>query len=195
MQTAAKHKLNEAELRRLALRVYDGEKDKERQAAVAAAERRHAAEMRRARFQVVFSIFTVFLLCMGYMYLNTQVTVVGYEINKQMAANVDLENENTRLVLQIEQATSPEKVAGYAAEHFNMVTATDDSVIYYDTAAMASADAMPTVRTGMAVDAKSIGSGSVEVLEDEGTEGFLATLGSLWEQLAGGDRIMLGMQD
>lgn len=194
MQSAVKRKLSEAELRRRALRVYEGSQDdEERQAEIRRAERRRTAGVRRLKVQLVGSIFAIFLLSMGYMVLNTQVTVIGYEINQQMTANDDLQNENTRLVLEIEQATSPEKVAGFAAEHFNMVAATEDSVIYYDPAELGNT--APTLQTGMAVDAKSLGYGSLEVLEDTGGDGLLGKLSAFWDNLSSAGAITLGMRD
>lgn len=194
MQSAAQRKLSEAEIRRRALRVYQGNADEERLAEIKAAEKKRRAAVRRTKVQLVCSIFSVFLLCMGYMYLNTQVTVTGYEINKQMAANTELQNENTRLILEIEQATSPEKVAGFATEHFNMVTPTEDAVIYYDEARLAQAET-PALRTGMTTDAKSLGFGSVEVIEDQDSKGLLGTLGALLGQITSHNTVSLGMSD
>lgn len=194
MQSAAERKLSEAEIRRHALRVYEGRNEEERQTEIKAAERARIAELRRSRMHLLLGICLSFALIMGYMVLNTQVTVIGYEINRQMEANDDLHNENTRLLLQIEQATSPEKVASFAAEHFNMVTPTEDSVIYYSKSDLADTETK-NVRTGMAIDSKSIGYGSVEVVNEGETGGILGMLASLWGQISGGDVVSLGMRD
>lgn len=194
MQSAAERKLSEAEIRRHTLRVYEGRNEEERQTEIKAAERARIAELRRSRMHLLLGICLSFALIMGYMVLNTQVTVIGYEINRQMEANDDLHNENTRLLLQIEQATSPEKVANFAAEHFNMVTPTENSVIYYSKSDLADTETK-TVRTGMAIDSKSIGYGSVEVVNEGETGGIWGMLASLWGQISGGDVVSLGMRD
>lgn len=194
MQTAAERKPSEAEMRRRALRLVDGTAEAERLAAEKAAQRARNAELRRSRMQLLASICVCFALIMGYMMLNTQVTTVGYEINQQMAANDDLRNENTRLLLQIEQETSPEKVSKFAEEHFNMVTPTEDSVIYYSRENMAKADTK-VARTGMAIDSQSIGYGTLEVVEEADSSGLLGMLASLWEQISAGGAISVGMRD
>lgn len=194
MQSAAEKKLSEAEIRRRALRVYEGRQDDERQAEIKAAEKARAVELRRSRIHLVLGICMSFALIMGYMVLNTQVTVIGYEINRQMVSNDDLHNENTRLLLQIEQATSPEKVASFAAEHFNMVTPTEESVIYYSKSELAGTETK-TVRTGMTIDSKSIGYGNVELINEGESGGLLGMLASLWEQISAGDVVSLGMRD
>lgn len=194
MQSTAEKSLSEAEIRRRALRVYEGNRDEERLAEERAKRRARNAELYRSRMELLLSICVCFGLIMGYMVLNTQVTTVGYEINKQMVANDELHNENTRLLLQIEQATSPDKVATFAAEHFNMVAATEDSVIYYDKGDVSDSGAR-TVRTGMAIDSQSIGYGSVEVVESGESEGWLGMLASLWEQISAGGTVSVGMRD
>lgn len=194
MQSAAERKLSYTEVHRPALRVYEGRREEERLAEIKAAEKARAAELRRSRMQLLLGICLSFALIMGYMVLNTQVTVIGYEINQQMVNNDDLHNENTRLLLQIEQATSPEKVANFAAEHFNMVTPTEESVIYYDKNDLAGAETK-TVRTGMAIDSKSIGYGNVEVVTEGESGGLLGMLASLWGQISAGDVVSLGMRD
>lgn len=194
MQSTAERKLSEAEIRRRALRVYEGNREDERLAEKKAAERARLAELRRSRMELLMCICVCFGLIMGYMVLNTQVTTVGYEINKQMQANDELHNENTRLLLQIEQATSPEKVANYASEHLNMVNPSEDSVIYYSQTDVAdSGDKV--LRTGMAIDTQSIGYGSVEVVESGENAGLLGMLGSLWEQISTGNTVSVGMRD
>lgn len=194
MQTAAERQPSEAEMRRRALKVLSGNADDERLAAEKVAQRARNAELRRSRMQLLASICVCFALIMGYMMLNTQVTTVGYEINQQMAANDDLRNENTRLLLQIEQETSPEKVSKFAEEHFNMVTPTEKSVIYYSREDMAKADTK-VVRTGMAIDSQSIGSGTLEIVEEADSSGLLGMLASLWEQISTGSAISVGMRD
>lgn len=190
LQSAVNSKLTEAEQRRRALQVYE---KTPAEAAEIEAQKEHAAELRRSRISLLCGISLVFALCMGYMLLNTQVTVIGYEINRQMAANNDLANDNTRLLLEIEQATSPEKVASFAMEHFNMVTATEDSVIYYDAGAVY--DDAPAMRTGMAVDEAVLGFGTVEVLAETEDSGFIQTFGNFWQQITSGGGIQLGMKD
>lgn len=194
MQTAAERKPSEAEMRRRALRVLSNSADDERLAAEKAARRARNAELRRSRMQLLASVCVCFGLIMGYMMLNTQVTTVGYEINQQMAANDDLHNENTRLLLQIEQETSPEKVSKFAEEHFNMVTPTEESVIYYSREDMAKANAR-VVHTGMAIDSQSIGYGTLEVVDEPDSAGLLNMLASLWEQISAGGAISVGMRD
>lgn len=192
MQAAtAKRSMTEAERRRYAFRVYENADDAMAEAKAKA--RQQAAADRRAKVKLLFGVFAVFLLGMGYMLLNTQVTVIGYEINQQMAANDELANDNTRLVLEIEQATSPEKVAGFAVEHFNMVAATEDSVIYYDTAA--AGNTAGNIRTGMAVDQAALGFGTLEVIDDGGSESLIESIGTFWQQLTSGGGVQLGMRD
>lgn len=194
MQSTAERTLSEAEIRRRALRVYEGKREEERLAEEKAARRARNAELARSRMQLLLSICVAFGLIMGYMVLNTQVTTVGYEINKQMQANEDLHNENTRLLLQIEQATSPEKVATYASENLNMVNPSESSVIYYSKNAVAKADDK-VVRTGMAIDSKSIGYGTLEVVDESEGAGLLGMLASLWEQISTGGAVSVGMRD
>ncbi len=197
MQSAAQRQLSEAELRRLALRVYDGKQSEAQSTAAKAAKEAEAikaAEARSLKIQLLVCIAALFVLIMGYMFINTQVTMIGYEINKQVKLNDELQNENNRLVLQIEQATSPEKVATFAAEHFNMVSPTEETVIYYDTTNWQTESA-PVVRTGMAVDAKSIGYGTLELVDDDESGGLLGMLGSLIEQITADDTVSLGMRN
>ena len=188
MQTAtAERRMTEAERRRYAFRVY--EQDEALAAAKERAKAQAAAEA-HVKVKLLAAVFAVFLLGMGYMVLNTQVTVIGYEINQQMAANDELANENTRLLLAIEQATSPEKVAGYAVEHLNMVTATEDSVIYYDAAETAAA--ATAVRTGMAVDQAALGYGTLEVIDDGTSDGFLGSISAFWQKITSGGGVQVG---
>lgn len=194
MQSTAERTLSEAEIRRRALRVYEGKREEERLAEAKAARRARNAELARSRIQLLLSICVAFGLIMGYMVLNTQVTTVGYEINKQMQANEDLHNENTRLLLQIEQATSPEKVATYASENLNMVNPSESSVIYYSKNIVATTDDK-VVRTGMAIDSKSIGYGTLEVVDESESTGLLGMLASLWEQISTGGTVSVGMRD
>ncbi|HIU09646.1 MAG TPA: hypothetical protein IAB00_00100 [Candidatus Avidehalobacter gallistercoris] len=192
MQAAtAKRNMTEAERRRYAFRVYEHAGDDMAEARAKA--KQQAAANRRAKVNLMVGVFAVFLLSMGYMLLNTQVTVIGYEINQQMAANNELANDNTRLVLEIEQATSPEKVAGFAVEHFNMVTATDESVIYYDAAA--AGNTAGNIRTGMAVDQAALGFGTLEVIDEGGSESLIESIGTFLQQLTSGSGVQLGMSD
>lgn len=183
--------MTEAERRRYAFRVYEHAGDDMAEARAKA--KQQAAANRRAKVNLMVGVFAVFLLSMGYMLLNTQVTVIGYEINQQMAANNELANDNTRLVLEIEQATSPEKVAGFAVEHFNMVTATDESVIYYDAAA--AGNTAGNIRTGMAVDQAALGFGTLEVIDEGGSESLIESIGTFLQQLTSGSGVQLGMSD
>lgn len=189
---AAKRKMSEAEKRRYAFRIYEHTGDAMAEARARAGQQ--AAADRRAKLKLLAGVFAVFLLGMGYMLLNTQVTVIGYEINQQMAANDELANDNTRLLLEIEQATSPEKVAGFAVEHFNMVTATEDSVIYYDASAAGNTPA-GNVRTGMAVDQAALGFGTLEIIDDGGSESLIDSIGTFWRHLTDGGGVQLGMRD
>ena len=119
------------------------------------------------------------------MMLNTQITMLGYEINKTMAAIDSLSNDNAKLLLEIETATSPEKVNAYAMEHFNMVAATEDSVVDYQVA-----------NNGMAMDPAVLGYGSVEVLEQDSEKNILDTISSLWRSFTTDDRnVQVGMRN
>ncbi|MBQ3180194.1 MAG: hypothetical protein IJB55_02455, partial [Firmicutes bacterium] len=114
MQSTAKRKPSEAEQRRREFRVYKNSAndaaDRQQQAAREKRRRRN-----QAKISGLMSVFCVFLMSMAYMVMTTQVTVVGYEINQRIADIDELRNENARLLLEIETATSPEKVASYAA--------------------------------------------------------------------------------
>ena len=138
----------------------------------------------RQRAQVLASVFLIFMMSMGYMMLNTQITMLGYEINKTMAAIDSLSNDNAKLLLEIETATSPEKVNAYAMEHFNMVAATEDTVVYYEETPDYDYQLGPN---GMAMDPAVLGYGSVEVLEQNNDNNFIETISSLWGSLTGKD--------
>lgn len=181
MQSTAKRKPSEAEQRRREFRVYKNSAndaaDRQQQAAREKRRRRN-----QAKISGLMSVFCVFLMSMAYMVMTTQVTVVGYEINQRIADIDELRNENARLLLEIETATSPEKVASYAAEHFNMVSATEESVIYYDHTADAS---YGMSSNGMAIETAALGYGSVEVLEAGAEDKLTETFGTIWKMLAG----------
>lgn len=183
MQTAVKRQPSEAELRRAEFKVYEG-----RDGVKAKKQQDARREQRRLRFQqrakVLFAVFGLFLMSMSYVFLTTQTTMLGYEINKQIALNDELNNDNARLMLEIEMATSPEKVNEYAEQHLNMVAATEDSVVYYDT------NAKPVVRTansGMAVETAAIGYGSVEVVEPGKKNSLVEAIGSFFGSLVSRD--------
>lgn len=190
MQSVAKLKVNEAELRRRQFRVYDNEAKK---AAGRADEAARAKRRQRnhAKISVLMSVFCIFLMIMAYMVMNTQITVAGYEINQRVADINELSNENARLLLEIEMATSPEKVAGYAAEHFNMVSASEESVIYYDPERTVTYAALDS---GMAIENAALGYGSVEVLEAGAENKLLDTFGTIWNVLAarGSNSVQVG---
>ncbi len=190
MQSATKHKLSEAEQRRWQFRVYDNAaQDAAAKADEAAREKRR--QRNHSKISALMSIFCIFLMSMGYMVMTTQVTVVGYEINQRIADIETLGNENARLLLEIEMATSPDKVASYAEEHFNMVSATEESVIYYDPGV---AVAYGSGENGMAVETAALGYGSVEVLETGAESKLSDKFGTIWQMLAGigGSNVQVG---
>ena len=82
LQTAYKYKPTEAEQRRAEFRVYESGAESDKQKAL---KKRRRLRFRQ-RAQVLASVFLIFMMSMGYMMLNTQITMLGYEINKTMAA-------------------------------------------------------------------------------------------------------------
>jgi cell division protein FtsL len=192
LQTATKQGLTDAEERRSQFQVYESDAGSEE-----VQQTRKKKLHRSSKVEMLICVLLIFLMSMGYMLLNTQVTYIGYEINKQMAAIDELSNDNARLLLEIEQATSPEKVAAYAEEHFNMVVASDSNVIYYS--GSETTDSVTRMAdSGMSVDSVALGSGSVEVLESGTENKLIEAFGALWESIKGGvssTGVQLGMLD
>ena len=189
LQTAYKYKPTEAEQRRAEFRVYESGAESDKQKAL---KKRRRLRFRQ-RAQVLASVFLIFMMSMGYMMLNTQITMLGYEINKTMAAIDSLSNDNAKLLLEIETATSPEKVNAYAMEHFNMVSATEDSVVYYEKSLQ---NDYQVANNGMAMDPAVLGYGSVEVLEQDSEKNILDAISSLWRSFTTDDRnVQVGMRN
>jgi len=180
LQTAYNYELTEAEQRRAEFKVYSSGSEGDK--SIIKKKRRKLRFRQRAR--VLVSVFMIFMMSMGYMMLNTQITMLGYEINKTMAAIDSLSNDNAKLLLEIETATSPEKVNAYAMEHFNMVAATEDSVVYYEESPGYD---YQLAASGMAIDPAVLGYGSVEVLEQDSGNNFIDTISSFWRSLTSGN--------
>ena len=180
MQTAYKYQPTEAEIRRAQFKVYEANSESDK----SIMQRKRKKLRFRQRAQVLFSVFLIFMMSMGYMMLNTQITMLGYEINKTMTAIDSLSNDNAKLLLEIETATSPEKVNAYAMEHFNMVAATEDTVVYYEETPNYD---YQLGANGMAMDPTVLGYGSVEVLESNTDNNFIDTISSLWHSFTGND--------
>lgn len=180
----------EAELRRRQFRLYDNTAEADAAAKAAEAEKSERIRHNRAMVSGILSVFCVFLMSMAYMVMTTQITTVGYEINRCIADIESLKNENARLLLEIETATSPEKVASYAEEHFNMVSPNEETVLYYDP----GTEVTYSVANGMAIETAALGYGSVEII-DAGEENKLTeTFGNIWKMLAGtgGSSVQVG---
>ncbi len=181
MQTAYKYQPTEAELRRAEFKVYESGAE----SAKSISQKKRRKLRFRQRAQVLVSVFMIFMMSMGYMMLNTQITMLGYEINKTMAAIDSLSNDNAKLLLEIETATSPEKVNAYALEHFNMVAATEDTVVYYEENPGYD---YQVGASGMAMDPAVLGYGSVEVLDQKDSDNnFINAISSLWSSLKSGN--------
>lgn len=195
MQTAYKYQPTEAELRRAEFKLYESGTE----SAKSTNQKKRRKLRFRQRAKVLVSVFMIFMMSMGYMMLNTQITMLSYEINKTMAAIDSLSNDNAKLLLEIETATSPEKVNAYALEHFNMVAATEDTVVYYEE--NPSYD-YQMGDSGMAIDPAVLGYGSVEVLEQKDSDNnFINTISSLWHSFRGnnsadsGGNVQVGMSN
>jgi cell division protein FtsL len=191
LQTATKQGMTDAEERRSQFKVYETEAESEEMQQ----PRRKRKLHHNSKVEMLVCVILIFMMSMGYMLLNTQVTYIGYEINKQMAAIDELSNDNARLLLEIEQATSPEKVAAYAEEHFNMVAASDDNIIYYSESDTGDS-VIRMADSGMSVDPVALGSGSVEIVESGTENKLIEAFGALWESIKGGvgsTGVQLGM--
>ncbi len=117
------------------------------------------------RVDSLMLVIGIFVMCLAYTFMQAQVTSTGSEINKLQTQIASMENENNRIQLEIQTATSPDAIAAYAAENFDMTLAKEGQIIYYNDEQVGSgaytvASAMSVVETGM-------GEGSVNIVEDE----------------------------
>lgn len=131
-------------------------------------ERQEQVKMKKQHARRVDSLVLVigiFIMCLTYTIMQAQVTSIGSEINKVQTQIASIENENNRLLLEIQTATSPEAIATYAEENLNMTLAKEDQIIYYsddqvDSSSYTMASALSVVESGM-------GEGSVSIVEED----------------------------
>ena len=74
MQTAYKYQPTEAEIRRAQFKVYEANSESDK----SIMQKKRKKLRFRQRAQVLFSVFLIFMMSMGYMMLNTQITMLGY---------------------------------------------------------------------------------------------------------------------
>lgn len=157
-------------------------------------ERQEQVKMKKQHARRVDSLVLVvgiFIMCLTYTVMQAQVTSVGSEINKKQTEIASLENENNRLQLEIQTATSPEAIATYAEENLNMTLAKEDQIIYYsddqvDLASYTMASAMSVVEGGM-------GEGTVSIVEEDNK--FLSIIGQIFTDSKNEIASLVGMNN
>lgn len=149
------------------LRLYTEERTSKKQ------KKKHALEV-----NIMVCAGIMFLMFLGYTSLSAKVTTVGHEINelKQQIAEVD--NTNDRLMLEVEELSSPEAIAAFAEKEMGMVQTTEANVIYQEFSDSIKSDLQIAQSDSLSTVTAAQGSASIEVVEDSDAHPFLDTLHS-----------------
>ncbi|MDD2569251.1 MAG: hypothetical protein PHN47_00345 [Clostridia bacterium] len=85
---------------------------------------------KRVKFRITFTVVAILLVALTYTAMEAKITMYGYEINTTKLAIADIENDNAKLLLQVEELSSPERIAAYAVTELGMVQPTADHILY-----------------------------------------------------------------
>lgn len=94
-------------------------------------KKRHLRKLSQKQ-KLVFCLVMIFALSLVYVSLEAKITQVGYAVNQLKSDISDAQEANDRLMLEVEQLSSPERIAQYAEEKDNMVVAGEGNVLYAD---------------------------------------------------------------
>lgn len=94
-------------------------------------KKRHLRKLSQKQ-KLVLGLALVFSLSLVYVSLEAKITQVGYSVNQLQADIAEAQEANDRLMVEVEQLTSPERIAQYASENDGMVVADAQNIIYAD---------------------------------------------------------------
>lgn len=144
-------------------------------------------QVKRVKVRVTATVIAIFLIALAYTAMEAQITMYGYEINSTKLAIADIENTNAKLLLQVEELSSPQRIANYAITQLGMVQPTSDHILYkkvgMDIAAAGSAVVADSgTSTGMDTVVPTASSASVTVIKGEGVHPIFATISKFISQ-------------
>jgi len=133
---------------------------------------------RKVRYQVktVAAVLVIFSFGLLYTATESRVTTYGYEINQLKQSITETENANARVLLEIEELSSPERISTYATEALGMVKPQDGYIQYVDSSAIVAAKNISVLDSNV----PSSQVASVEVVEGESMHPILATLNKMF---------------
>ena len=133
MVTAQRNIMSQAEIERVR------EEERRTQLKVIKKQKNKRAELRRNRLAMMFMVVGVLTLCFSYIFIESRIYNLGYEINSLRGQIGQVQKDNERLGLEVEALYSSERIAVYAKEHLNMVYPDQRNISYINyTAANAS---------------------------------------------------------
>lgn len=150
------------------LRLYTEERTNKKQ------KRKHALEV-----NMMVCAGIMFLMFLGYTSLGAKITTVGHEINELKQQIAEVENTNDRLMLEVEELSSPEALAAFAEKEMGMVQTTEANVIYQEFSDSVKSDLQIAQSDSLNTVVAAQGSASVEVVDDSASHPILDTLHSL----------------
>lgn len=135
--------------------------------------------------KLVICLLLVFGCSLFYVALEAKITQTGYKIN-QLQAEVDTATEaNQRLMLEVEQLSSPERIAQYATENEGMTTVEDENILYAnDVAAESTVDATSAATEADATSAAETTTDAAVTKETESDGGVVGAFSTLLGNLA-----------
>ncbi|MGI5825390.1 MAG: septum formation initiator family protein [Bacillota bacterium] len=80
----------------------------------------------------VVCLLVIFSMCLFYVALEARITQVGYSVNQLQADIADAQEANDRLMVEVEQLASPERIAQYAGSKDGMVAVDESNILYAD---------------------------------------------------------------
>ena len=112
-----------AEEEQVRFKVYTNNKTKHK--------KRHLRKL-SPKSKIVLCMVFIFTFCLMYVSLEATITQVGYVVNQLQADIAVAQDVNDRMMLEVEELASPERIAQYAIQNEGMVFAAEGDVIYSD---------------------------------------------------------------
>lgn len=109
----------------LHLKVYTNNKNKKR------TKRRHLRKL-SPRQKLVCLFVVIFAMCLVYVSLEAKITQIGYSVNQLKADIAEAQEVNDRLMLEVEELSSPQRIAQYAGAEDGMVAVDENNILYAD---------------------------------------------------------------
>jgi cell division protein FtsL len=82
--------------------------------------------------KLIVCLIVIFSMSLFYVALEAKITQVGYSVNQLQSDIAEAQKENDRLMLEVEELSSPERIAQYAGVNDGMKVVDESSILYAD---------------------------------------------------------------